>query len=104
MAKVQKYPKLKIVTLPLKSAFWYVEVVVSGSSKTSTGSNKSGGSESLPFSEDYVYSTRCALIRHFMGSKYPKGSAFASISQYDLIQSLSSYSKDRRATALASSQ
>ena len=53
---------------------------------------------------NYVYSTRCALIWHLMGSKYPKGSAFASISQYDLIQSLSSYSKDRRATALASSQ
>ena len=88
----------------LSNASKSVGVMVSDSCTKSTAYNESGGLESSTSLEDYVYSTRCALIWHLMGSKYPKGSAFASISQYDLIQSLSSYSKDRRATALASSQ
>ena len=64
MSKVQKYPKPKLVTLPSKSAFWYVEVVkprsISGkfyqvSRKSTKCKNKSDAYQQVERLKDEIY-------------------------------------------------
>ena len=64
MSKVHKYPKPKLVTLPSKSAFWYVEVVkprsISGkfyqvSRKSTKCKNKSDAYQQVERLKDEIY-------------------------------------------------